>query len=293
MQHWQMDLFDMQKFRNPQNRNKAFVLTVIDVFSKKIWLEAVASKSAKTKEPDPGQIQKALQDIFDNEGVTTQTELVLQSDQGPEFMAKKVQDFLKARGVKHVNSLSYSPTSQGIVERANGTVKAMLFKIMLQNGNNKYVEYLPAVASNINDTVHSVTGKTPNQVHGITGAEVVGEVHRRLQERANALLLARKYKVPKSFYIRRGDLVRVDYAAISSERRKLLKNKIEKETFKPKWSTDIYTVQYIKHWKDDLDMENYLIKLVGIDRLLQPNQVQKIYQPIQSRELATVYPNQQ
>ena len=83
-QHWQMDLFDMQKFKSPQNNQAKYVLSVIDVFSKFIWLKPVTKK-------DSGPIANALRQVFtENNGRPVK----IQSDNGTEFTAAAMINLL-------------------------------------------------------------------------------------------------------------------------------------------------------------------------------------------------------
>ncbi|XP_017653280.1 uncharacterized protein LOC108490752, partial [Nannospalax galili] len=52
----------------------------------------------------------------------------LKTDNGPAYTSKSFQQFCHRMGVHHVTGLPYNPQGQGIVERANGTLKAYLQK---------------------------------------------------------------------------------------------------------------------------------------------------------------------
>ena len=45
------------------------------------------------------------------------------SDNGGEFISEELKDFLKAEGIEERHGLPYKPTTQGVVERCNQTVK--------------------------------------------------------------------------------------------------------------------------------------------------------------------------
>ena len=115
--HWQMDLFDMQKFKGPQNHQAEYVLSVIDVFSKFIWLKPVTKKNAVP-------IADALRQLF---AENNRKPVKIQSDNGTEFTAAAMINLLAEQPpVQHVFSNPYSPTSQGIVERSNRTIKGYI-----------------------------------------------------------------------------------------------------------------------------------------------------------------------
>src|SRR5277367_2498824 len=76
-QLWQADLADMQPLA-PQNDGYRFILTVIDVFSRKGWAKAVKSKKIQ-------DIKPAFQQIFREHGDTL---IQNQSDEGMEFESR-------------------------------------------------------------------------------------------------------------------------------------------------------------------------------------------------------------
>ena len=46
-------------------------------------------------------------------------------------------------------------------------------------GNNNWVKILPQFVQNYNDSVHSVTGKTPNELDEEEDKEILNEVQKR------------------------------------------------------------------------------------------------------------------
>jgi transposase InsO family protein len=53
---------------------------------------------------------------------------LIKTDNGPFYSSKKFISFCKEFGIKHKTGIPYKPMGQGIVERANGTLKNWLFK---------------------------------------------------------------------------------------------------------------------------------------------------------------------
>ena len=80
-EQWQADLVDMQSFAR-DNKGIKFLLTVIDVLSKRAWAVPLKNKTG-------AEIIKAFEKIF-KEGRTPEK---LQTDAGSEFMNRQFQTF--------------------------------------------------------------------------------------------------------------------------------------------------------------------------------------------------------
>jgi hypothetical protein len=275
MEHWQMDLFDMSKFKSPQNLQIEYVLSVIDVFSKYLWLRGITNKSAST-------VVAALSTVVAEVG---RGPTKLQSDRGSEFIAQEMKDYCKSMDITQVFSLSYSPSSQGIVERSNRTVKAYIQKFMLLNGNRTYAPALTDIAYNYNHTLHSTVGMTPYHLHFGRDDNAVVTARTRINKYADKLLAARGYKLPKSFNIKAGDTVRIDLFTVANTR-KDIRNAIKKQTFEVAWSRELYKVVHVRRWKDKLDMDQVIFRVAPINadgsigevlpRTYQPNNLLKV-----------------
>jgi transposase InsO family protein len=269
-QHWQMDLFDMQKFKSPQNRQAEYVLSVIDVFSKYIWLKPLTKKDAPP-------VARALEQVFNENGTRPKK---IQSDNGTEFTAKVMTNLLKQQPVVvQVFSNSYSPTSQGIVERSNRTIKSYIFKRMLMQGNTTYVPWLDDIAYNYNHTPHATTGEIPAVLHTGTQQQITS-AGAKIKGYADNLLKKRGYKLPSSLNLQRGDWVRLDVFTQSNSRRDI-RNPVHKQTWDIRWTKEIYLIYKINRWVDKLGLQNMLIWVRDtngrpINRAFQPNQVLKI-----------------
>lgn len=97
----QVDLVDICKWRVKYGQvTYKYILTVIDVFSRYVWLRP--------------EIARHLQDIYNEHGLPK----VIQHDQGKEFKGA-VKKFLESLQVKILQSSPYHPQSQGKVERSH------------------------------------------------------------------------------------------------------------------------------------------------------------------------------
>ncbi|CAG2201393.1 unnamed protein product [Mytilus edulis] len=86
---WSADLMDMVKF-SKHNKEYKYVLVVIDVFSKYLWLRKLKDKKGES-------VATAFQDIFKTGRVPNR----IRTDMGQEFKAKRVQTVFKKEEINH------------------------------------------------------------------------------------------------------------------------------------------------------------------------------------------------
>lgn len=118
---WAIDLIDM-KYLAKSNYGYKYIVNVIDVFSRKIWIEAIKHKTAL-------QVSLTLQKIIDRAGVACDH---LMCDNGTEFKAR-FEEFCKESDIKLRHVRSYTPQANGVVEQANKQVRKLIRYIMVEN----------------------------------------------------------------------------------------------------------------------------------------------------------------
>ena len=151
MEHWQMDLMNLPRSIDGYEH----VLVVIDLFSKFIWTAALRNKKPET-------VVKKMEKIFLRCGVP----VVLQSDNGSEFIGTVAVNAWHYWGTIHRTSRAYKPTSQGQVERVNREFKQAWAQDTIMLGMKaNWKESLNRHTWRINTTVWESTGFTPWKVH--------------------------------------------------------------------------------------------------------------------------------
>ena len=103
---FQADLVEMGRLAK-WNQNVRYLLTVMDIFTKKLYARAVKRKTAQ-------DVRDAMQSVLKEAG---KTPVHLQTDQGKEFFNRPFQALMKAFGINHYHS--FSPLKASLVERAN------------------------------------------------------------------------------------------------------------------------------------------------------------------------------
>jgi len=92
------------------------------------------------------------------------TPKVLQSDNGGKFTNAKMKELLEDLNVKHITNLLYKPSSKGQVEWFNRTIKGMILQYMAANNSCRYLDVLPNIVENYNNTYHTTIKSTPAAV---------------------------------------------------------------------------------------------------------------------------------
>ena len=138
---WAADLVDMQAF-SKFNRGVKYLLAVIDVFSKYGWLIPLKDKTGKS-------LASALEVIF-NERKPEK----MWVDKGKEFYNKHVKDLIELYSTENEEKSS-------VVERWIRTMKEKMWKYFSANSTNVYINVLPDLVREYNNTRHSSIKMTP------------------------------------------------------------------------------------------------------------------------------------
>lgn len=151
-QIWCIDLIEMQSFET-KNRGYKYILTVIDVFSRKIFLAATKSK-------DSAVIAKAMDKIIRRAGVSPK---YIICDNGGEFKLD-METYCKAHEITIRRNRAYSPEANGIAERVNREIRKLLRDIHVENQNTNWIDNLQRVEDLHNETYTSAIDNIPNRI---------------------------------------------------------------------------------------------------------------------------------
>jgi len=127
-----------------------YIQVFIDHFSRFIWAFPTANNTSET-------IVTLFRSIFTS-GLKFQRIL---TDCHKNFSGKPLKDFLHDEHIKHTFSTPYHPQTNGIVERANGTIITKLRAEIMDKPHRKWSTLLKDVINNYNNTPHDITGFSP------------------------------------------------------------------------------------------------------------------------------------
>ena len=157
LKHVEIDLIDFRKLPCTCNATHKWVLHITDHSSKFTWLYPLHSKETE-------EVVEALEKQFCLFSFPTM------GDNGREFKSKKMAEFCKVHKIKQVHGAPRTPTTQGLVERNNRTVKENMKNIITKK-NDEEVNWCKTLSEAVykkNIFVHSATGKSPYEaVFGI------------------------------------------------------------------------------------------------------------------------------
>ena len=125
-----------------ENEGYKFLLLVIDTFSKYGWIIPLKDKKGET-------VAKELEELFKERKPGK-----LWTDKGKEFYNKDVKDLVELYSTENEEKSS-------IAERWIRTMKEKMWKYFSDSNTYKYIDVLPDLVEDYNNTVHSSTKLTP------------------------------------------------------------------------------------------------------------------------------------
>ena len=147
---FQADLVDMSAMAR-QNDGNRYLLTCIDVFSKRAWAVPLKTKSGEN-------VKAAFEFIF-KDAIPN----MLQTDKGTEFLNSTVQALFAQHDIKHYTSEN-EDIKAAVVERFNRTLKNKMWRYFTHAKTQKYIDVLDEMIDSYNNTYHRSIGMAPNQV---------------------------------------------------------------------------------------------------------------------------------
>ena len=100
------------------------------------------------------------------------------SDNGGEFWNEDYDALLRKEGIAQERGAPYTPQTQGLVERVNGTIKRLLGKLLrtLKLPVSVWPALLPGVVQQVNNVVHSTLQESPCKQSGSDRAGRLPEI---------------------------------------------------------------------------------------------------------------------
>ena len=209
---WCSDLVEMQQF-SKWNKGFRYLLMVLDVFSKYGWIVPLKDKKGET-------VADALKNIL-KEGRKPQ---YLWTDKGKEYYNKHVKELLDKNKITLYSTENEEKSS--VCERWNRTIKSKMWKQFTVQGNTQYLDMLPKLVKQYNNSKHSSIKMSP-----IEASKKINEgtVYFNLYGDMKQVSSKPKFKV--------GDKVRIS---------KYKRNVFDKG-YTPNWTEELFTVDKIQY----------------------------------------------
>jgi hypothetical protein len=149
---------DVLKLPKPDARGNKYCIVIVDSFSRWTSLTAVANKSAF-------DAARALLNFIGNFGAP----LRIRSDGGGEFVNGVIVGLTKMMGISQHVVQAYTPTANGIVERANRAIlehlRELVFCQRLKfHSHHQWGDLLPLVQRTLNASIHLPIGTSPSSI---------------------------------------------------------------------------------------------------------------------------------
>jgi len=217
-----IDLLDMSNKPSMQNNKiMKYVLVIVENVSRYMWAYAMPNKDGTTT----ARFMKTFLQKMKDEHRSIK---FIQSDEGPEFQTRYAEVLAEFK-IKNVHSIPGQPQTNSIVERANGTLKRLLGKmVFLQDNVNKtqnwynWTKYLDKGVDMYNNTVNRSIKMRPMRAVTLPDLTNLDLNVKKAQKAANTAL-----KPPYELGIK--------------VRKRILRSSLGKAS-DPAWSSDTYTI---------------------------------------------------
>ena len=146
---WDHIGIDLKSFNTPSTENNHYLLVVVDICTRFVFLRPIFDKSMQT-------IAATLFKLFCDIGFPK----IIQSDRGSEFVNELMEEFVKNTGIDHRLITAYHPQGNGITERYVGIVSEMIYK-NLKGKTDLWEKFVPAAQMWVNTRQSKSTKSTP------------------------------------------------------------------------------------------------------------------------------------
>ena len=202
---WAAELADMKAF-SEFNRGFKFFLLVIDIGSKYGWIIPLKNKEGKT-------VASALKTIFEERKPEK-----MWVDKGKEFYNKDVKGLIKLYSTENEEKSS-------VVERWIRTMKEKMWKYFTDNNTYVYIDILPDLVKDYNNTKHSSVKMTPVEA----------------SEKKN------EFTVWKNLYPNRLDILDINPKFSVGDKVRISKKKaLFEKGYTTRWTEEVFTITKIK-----------------------------------------------
>ena len=215
----QADICYMGQQYADQNDGFIKLLVVIDVFTKYVWLRKMKSIEAKFMVPAFESILKEMKDS---------KPIALQTDKGKEFDNRLMKQLFARHRIKHY--WATSDRKAAVSERVNLTLQTRLYKIMVSQKTNRWIDLLPGVLDNYHNSRHATIKMTPIEAEQDENQDLLRDIYEAKWK--SDKVYARKKLTPK---YKVGDKVRIAPSNLQKFRR----------GYHPPWSIAYYFIHKV------------------------------------------------
>jgi hypothetical protein len=208
---WDADLADMSSL-SKFNRGIKFLLVLIDIFSRFVWVQLLKNKTGK-------EVVEGFKQILQSSRKCKK----LRTDKGSEFTNRWLQEYLKSQGIYFFTTQN-SDTKANYSERVIQTLKSRIYRYFTKNRTKRYIDVLLDIVQSYNETPHTSLGNvSPKDVNKRNEADVWAYQYLKPVKTQGAKVAPYKLKV--------NDMVRVSH-----------ENTVFKSAYNEQFSKEIFKV---------------------------------------------------
>ena len=268
-QIWSIDLLDLSSVAK-SNYNYNYIMTIVDIFTRYVWLEKLKDKSAYN-------VANGLNNVVIRSGINPN---YIITDNGLEFKGE-FSDYCKDKNIKQRFIRAYTPQANGIVERMNQEIRKIMKDISLKNNNVRWTTYLKDIEDNKNNTYNETIKASPKEIwtpdknknllsNNQNKKQIIAQknIKKQIQNEIN------KFKNKDDF--EKGDEVRIKMSSIFSNIRKLIKQGNTKQLI-INYTPDIFIIKKkIIPRQGTLERNRYILKNKNNNKVVKtPNGIIK------------------
>ena len=147
---WEVDLAFVQDVAK-ENDGVNYLLVVIDVLSKYVWVRLMKNKTAHS-----------LLEVFDSIPSEGRKPEKLRTDKGTEFLNESFQQYLKKKNIQFYTA--HNEPKASVVEQVNQTLKSKLYHYFTAVNSLHYIDVLQDLVDSYNNTYHRSIDCAPANV---------------------------------------------------------------------------------------------------------------------------------
>lgn len=162
---WDADLMDMSKY-SKQNDRVAFILIVIDIFSKFLWMHLLEDKKGQS-------VTAAFESILQEGRRPTR----LRTDKGQEFRSRAFNAYLDDQNIEHLYAQN-TEIKANYAERVIKTIKTKLYRFITYKTIVMWITYKILLSTITQHTIEQSEchlKKLQNQMRRTYGGKCIGQ----------------------------------------------------------------------------------------------------------------------
>lgn len=247
-QAYAMDFIHITNIYRQPGQAQLYILTVVDCFSKFVWLFATNNNRDNT-------VIHCLQTLINNNNIPR----VIIADNGFKIAIK---NFLQQHNIELLNNPSHVPVKYA--EACNRTVRRYLRELILRNDRIPNMRWnwaneINTIERAINNTKSSTTGKTPNELFHDPNQQVQNPNFQAVVQKVNTQKENRIRPHLNDTMFQLNQPVHVDLTTAYRDMRKMAKDD-DLKNIPVRWSPEVYFIDRVFHARNRHGLPLYSIR---------------------------------